>query len=246
MFNLFLFRCCQNSADNNDIEFDLDIRHTISNPSSLEEEIKKLKSSLKNKLCLFTIHSKTRELIPFNELKHDEEVENILSKKYFEIYKKPNNLLSQALVQKFSLGNFSLITMILSLDSDLDKSNKDSNGLNNIKLIDCLKEKDVTRHNIKKLIKIYQYIMYKPPPEPDKTDPNCCNITFRFVDEKLSFSRRYNKNIKIEELYFLISSKYPEMTFRLFKISPSTELTELNNNLEQENLFPSGLIQVIS
>ena len=136
--------------------------------------------------------------------------------------------------------------MILSLDNDLDKSNKDSNGLNNIKLIDCLKEKDVTRHNIKKLIKIYQYIMYKPPPEPDKTDPNCCNITFRFVDEKLSFSRRYNKNIKIEELYFLISSKYPEMTFRLFKISPSTELTELNNNLEQENLFPSGLIQVIS
>ena len=245
MFNLFFFNCCTNASDNNDFEFDLDIRHTISNNTSLEEEIKKLKSSLKNKLCLFTIHSTTRDLFPFNELKHDEEVETILSNKYFEVYKKPNNLLSQTLIHKFSLENCSLITMILSLDNT-DNENVNSNGIEEIKLLDCLKEKDVTRHNIKKIIKIYQNIMYKPPPEPDKKDPNCCNITFRFVDEKLSFSRRYHKNTKVEELYLLINSKYPEMTFKLFRISPSTELTELNNNLEQENLFPVGLIQVIS
>ena len=35
------------------------------------------------------------------------------------------------------------------------------------------------------------------------------------------------------------------MTFKLYKISPSIELNELQNNLEQENLYPSGLIQVI-
>ena len=244
MLNLFLFNCCQSSVDK-DFEFDLDITHTTSNPLSLEGEIKKLKLSLKSKLCLFTIYSKARELFPFNELKNDEEVENILSNKYFEVYKKPNNLLSQTLIKKFSLQNFSLITMLLYLD-DSDKKDNDSNEISDLKLIDCLKDKEVTRHNVKKLIKIYQFVMYKPPPEPDLKDPNCCSITFRFVDEKLSFCRRYNKNIKIEELYFLISSKYPEMTFRLFRISPSMELTELNNTLEQENLFPSGLIQVIS
>ena len=241
---LTLFNCCQSPVDK-DFEFDLDISHTTSSPSTLDDEIKKIKLTLRNKLCLFTIHSKTRDLFPFNELKFDEDVENILSKKYFEVYKKPNNLLSQAFIKKFSLQNFSLITMILYLDN-IEKVNYDSNDIDDIKLIDCLKDKDVTRHNIKKLIKMYQYVTYKPPPEPNLKDPNCCSITFRFVDEKLSFSRRYNKNTKIEELYFLISSKYPEMTFRLFRISPSIELTELSNTLEQENLSPSGIIQVIS
>ena len=67
-----------------------------------------------------------------------------------------------------------------------------------------------------------------------------------FVDEKLSFSRRYNKNTNIEELYFIIKSKFPDMTFKLFRISPSSELKELKNNLEQENLYPSGIVQVVS
>ena len=244
MFNLFLFNCCQNPVDN-DFDFNLDISHNESTASSLEEEINNLKLSLKDKLCLFTIHSKTRELFPFNELKNDDELENILSNKYFEIYKKPNNLLSQTFIKQFSLPNYCVITMILGLDNKNEKNSK-SNEVNDIKLIDCLKDREVTRHNIKKLIKMYQYVMYKPPPEPNTKDPNCCNINFRFVDEKLSFSRRYDKNTKIEELYFLISSKYPEMTFRLFRISPSTELTELKNSLEQENLYPSGIIQVIS
>ena len=244
MFNIFLFNCCQNPVDS-DFDFNLDISHNESNSTSLEQEIKNLKLSLKDKLCLFTIHSKTRELFPFNELKNDEELENILSNKYFEIYKKPNNLLSQAFIKHFSLQNFSLITMILGLNNK-NETISNLNELNDIKLIDCLKDKEVTRHNIKKLLKIYQYVMYNPPPEPDLKAPNCCNINFRFVDEKLSFSRRYDKNTKIEELYFLISSKYPLLTFRLFRISPSTELTELKNSLEQENLYPSGIIQVIS
>ena len=132
--------------------------------------------------------------------------------------------------------------MIITLENNV---NKELNLITDLKIIDCLKDKDVTRHNIKNIIKIYQYILYKPPPEPDIKDHNCCNITFRFIDDKLSFSRRYNKNIKIEELYFLLKSKYPEMTFKLYKISPSIELNELQNNLEQENLYPSGLIQVI-
>ena len=101
MFNIFFFNCCQDVTET-DTEFDLDIRNNITNPKSLEEEIKKIKLLLINKLCLFTIYSKPKELFPFNELKNDEESENILSKKYFEIYKRPNNILSQAFIEKYS------------------------------------------------------------------------------------------------------------------------------------------------
>ena len=244
MFNIFLFNCCQDVAQG-EAEFDLDIRNSITNSSSLEEEIKKLKTSLKDKLCLFTIYTQSRDLFPLNELKNDEEAEDILNQKYFEIYRRPNNLLSLSLIKKFNLQNISLVTMILFMD-ETQNINTESNDINDLKLIDCLKEKEVTRHNVKKLLKIYQYIIYKPPSEPDIHDPNCCNITFRFIDEKLSFSRRYDKNTKIEELYFIIKSKFPEMTFKLFRISPSVELTDLKNNLEKENLYPSGIIQVVS
>ena len=244
MFNIFLFNCCQDVAQG-EAEFDLDIRNSITNTGSLEEEIKKLKLSLKDKLCLFTIYSHSKDLFPLNELKNDEEAEIILNQKYFEMYQRPNNMLSLSLIKKFNLQNISLVTMILYID-ETHKGNNESNDINDLKLIDCLKEKEVTRHKIKKLIKIYQYINYKPPFEPDINDPNCCNITFRFVDEKLSFSRRYNKNTNIEELYFIIQSKFPDMTFKLFRISPSSELKELKNNLEQENLFPSGIVQVVS
>ena len=244
MFNIFLFNCCQDVAQS-EAEFDLDIRNSITNSNSLEEEIKRLKSSLKNKLCLFTIYTHPRDLFPLNELKNDEEAENILNQNYFDVYRKSNNILSLSLIKKFNLQNISLVAMILSLD-DTKSINMETNTIDDLKLIDCLKDKDVTRHNIKKILKIYQYIIYQPPSEPDIKDPNCCNITFRFVDEKLSFSRRYNKNTKIEELYFIIKSKYPEMAFKLFKISPSTELTQLKNNLEQEKLYPSGIVQVVS
>ena len=235
MFDLFSFRCCQNVTED-DIEFDLEIKNSLSNPRNLDVEIKKLKSLLKTKLCLFTIYSGTTDLLPFNELKNDEQVINILSKKYIEIYKKPEDLISQTLIKSLSLPKFSVIALILSLNENDDT----------FKLYDYLKNEEVTRHNLKKYLKIYQYMMYKPPPEPEDNDPNCCNITFRFIDDKLSFCRRFDKNTKVKELYCLISSKYPKLQYRLFRISPSSELTESNNTLEQEQLFPSGLIQVVS
>ena len=235
MFDIFSFRCCQNVAEE-DIEFDLEIKNTLSNPRNLDVELKKLKALLKTKLCLFTIYTGTIDLLPFNELKNDEQVTNILSKKYFEIYKKPEDLISQTLIKSFSLPQFTVISLFLSINENDDS----------FKLYDYLKNEEVTRHNLKKFLKIYQHIMYKPPPEPEENDPNCCNITFRFIDNSLSFCRKFDKNMKIKELYYLISSKYPKLQYRLFRISPSSELTETNNNLEQEKLFPSGLIQVVS
>ena len=235
MFDIFSFRCCQDVTQD-DLEFDLEIQNTLTNPRILDSEINKLKSLLKTKLCLFTIYSTTTDLLPFNELKNDTQSNNILNKKYFEIYKKPQDLIYQTLIKTFSLPNFSVITLILSLD--------ENDG--NFNSYDFLKDEEVTRHNIKKMLKIYQYMLYDPPPEPDEKDPNCCNITFRFIDERLSFCRRFDKNTKVKEFYHLLNSKFPKLQYRLFKISPSSELNELNNNLEQEKLWPSGLIQVLS
>ena len=45
-----------------------------------------------------------------------------------------------------------------------------------------------------------------------------------------------DKYIIIQEIYHLISSKYPKIQYRLFKTSPSSELNELNNTSEQERL----------
>lgn len=235
MLDIFSFRCCQDVTQD-DLEFDLEVKNTLTNPRGLDTELKKLKNLLKTKLCLFIIYSNTTDLLPFNELKNDEQSNHILNKKYFEIYKKPQDLISQTLINTFSFPKFSVVTLILSLNK------KDESFL----LYDYLKDEDVTRHNIKNLLKIYQYMMYIPPPEPDENDQNCCNITFRFVEESMSFCRKFDKNIKIKEFYHLISSKYPKLQYRLFKTSPSNELNEINNTLEQENLWPSGLIQVLS
>ena len=235
MLDIFSFRCCQDVTQD-DLEFDLEVKNTLTNPRGLDTELKKLKNLLKTKLCLFIIYSNTTDLLPFNELKNDEQSNHILNKKYFEIYKKPQDLISQTLINTFSFPKFSVVTLILSLNK------KDESFL----LYDYLKDEDVTRHNIKNLLKIYQYMMYNPPPEPDENDQNCCNITFRFVEESMSFCRKFDKNIKIKEFYHLISSKYPKLQYRLFKTSPSNELNEINNTLEQENLWPSGLIQVLS
>lgn len=232
---MFSFKCCQD-ATQEDLEFDLEIKNTLTNPRGLDTELKILKTLLKTKLCLFIIYSNTTDLLPFNELKNDEQSNFILNNKYFEMYKKTKDLISQTLIKTFSFPKFSVITFILTLDK------KDEN----FKLYDYLKDEEVTRHNVKMLLKIYQYMMYNPPPEPDENTENCCYITFRFIDESMSFCRRFDKNIKIKEFYHLISSKYPKLQYKLFKTSPSSELNELNNTLEQEKLWPSGLIQVIS
>jgi len=235
MFDFFSFRCCQNvTAD--DIEFDLEIKSTLSNPRVLDVELKKLKIVLNSKLCLFTIYSATTDLLPFNELKNDEQINYILNKKYFEIYKRAEDLISQTLIKTFSLEKFSVITMVISIDE------KDGS----FKLFDYLKNEEITVKTVKRLIKIYQYMLYKPPPEPNLDDPNCCSITFRFIDDSLSFCRRFDKSIKVKELYHLLNSKFPKLQYKLFKISPSSELNNYSNTLEQENLFPSGLIQVLT
>ena len=117
---------------------------------------------------------------------------------------------------------------------------------NNFKLVDLLKNDEITAKNLKKILIIYQYMLYKPPDEPLDNDNNGTNITFRFIDETQNFNRRFDKRVKVVELYHLIKSKNPGLQFRLFRVSPSQELKNMSNSLEQENLYPSGIVQIIN
>ena len=51
MLDLFSFRCCQDVTQD-DLEFDLEIQNTLTNPRILDSELNKLKSLLKTKIML--------------------------------------------------------------------------------------------------------------------------------------------------------------------------------------------------
>lgn len=231
--NLFSLKCCQNQSQDN--EFGLEINPT--NQSSLQfseyNEIKDLKTALTKKLCLFTIYSNMNDLIPFNEVKKETQIDLLLTQKYLEIYKKNLDKLSQNITELFQLKDFNVITMILFLEN------------NELKILDMLKNEKVTRHNIKKILLIYQYQLYRPPSEPEKNDPNGCEITFRFVDSD-PVIRRFPKNTKIVDLYKFIKSTNPWLKFKLYKISPSEELRNLENTLKNDNFGNSVIIQVLT
>lgn len=235
--NFFSFKCCQ-EVNEDELEFDLEIspRLTSSSNQSIAQNMHLIKENLKTKLCLFIIYSNADDLLPFNELKKDKKLSDILSTKYFEIYKKTNDLLGQTIVKCFPISGYTVLCMILALDIENN---------NNFKLINSLKNEEITQRNLRKLIITYQYILYKPPIEPDKNDINGTNIMFRFIDESQNFSRRFDKKIRVCELYHLLKSKYPELQFRLFRISPSQELKNHNTTLEEENLYPNGIVQIV-
>ena len=171
--NFFSFTCCQEVKED-EFEFDLEISPQInSRNQSIDQSICQIKENLKSRLCLFTIYSNAEDLIPFNELKKDTKITNILNKKYFEIYKKTDDLIGQSIVKSFSLSGFTVLCMIITLDVENN---------NNLKLLNLLRNKEITQRNIRKIIITYQYMLYKPPEEPEENDVNGTTITFRFID----------------------------------------------------------------
>ena len=52
---MFSFKCCQDVTQD-DLEFDLEIKNTLTNSRGLDTELKKLKNLLKIKLFFFIIY----------------------------------------------------------------------------------------------------------------------------------------------------------------------------------------------
>ena len=87
--------------------------------------------------------------------------------------------------------------------------------------------------------------------EPDKDNPDCCTISFRFPDGDKRQDRRFLKNNKIKDLYDYVKSLGNEIyteegngVFSLYQPFPPKKYENMENTLENEGLFPNAVIQI--
>ena len=87
--------------------------------------------------------------------------------------------------------------------------------------------------------------------EPDKDNPDCCTISFRFPDGDKRQDRRFLKNNKVKNLYDYVKSLGNEIyteegngVFSLYQPFPPKKYENMENTLENEGLFPNAVIQI--
>lgn len=87
--------------------------------------------------------------------------------------------------------------------------------------------------------------------EPDKDNPDCCTISFRFPDGDKRQDRRFLKNNKVKDLYDYVKSLGNEIyteegngVFSLYQPFPPKKYENMENTLEEEGLFPNAIIQI--
>ena len=87
--------------------------------------------------------------------------------------------------------------------------------------------------------------------EPDKDNPDCCTISFRFPDGEKRQDRRFLKNNKVKEWYDYVKSLGNEIyteegngVFSLYQPFPPKKYENMENTLENEGLFPNAVIQI--
>jgi len=87
--------------------------------------------------------------------------------------------------------------------------------------------------------------------EPDKDNPDCCTISFRFPDGDKRQDRRFLKNNKVKDLYDYVKSLGNEIyteegngVFSLYQPFPPKKYENMENTLENEGLFTNAVIQI--
>jgi hypothetical protein len=87
--------------------------------------------------------------------------------------------------------------------------------------------------------------------EPDINNPDVTTICFRYPDGDRTKTRRFLKNNKIQNLYDYVTSLGEEIytekenkNFSLNQPFPPKKYENMDNTLEQENLFPNAVIQI--
>ena len=107
------------------------------------------------------------------------------------------------------------------------------------------------RENINKIEKEAEKYKAKFVAEPDKDNPDCCTICFRYPDGDKRRDRRFLKTDKIKLLYEYITSLGNEIytedengVFSLYQPFPPKKYDNMENTLENEGLFPNAVIQI--
>ena len=107
------------------------------------------------------------------------------------------------------------------------------------------------RENINKIEKEAEKYKSKFVAEPDKDNPDCCTICFRYPDGDKRRDRRFLKTDKIKILYEYITSLGNEIytedgngVFSLYQPFPPKKYDNMESTLENEGLFPNAVIQI--
>ncbi len=202
-----------------------------------------LKNFLENKLGFIILYSNEGDLILFNEIKKDNAINSILLSSYKEIYKPVNSHFGQNILKILDIvynnNFFPLFLIIVTL--------KNERTLNSKCLLTYLQRNEIDQNSIKTIIKVNQYKNNTIIPEPRNTYSNAnhiCKLLFKFPDGKI-IERNFLKNDKIENLYKFIQVSNVDYDFNLVQLYPYKIFKDMKKTLEEEDLFPSSVVQII-
>jgi hypothetical protein len=233
-----IFSCCTGNNNTNDLDA---LLHQDSLGNTIN--IYNLKDTLNSKLGFIILYSNERDLILFNEVKKDNEINSILLNSYKEIYKPVNSNFGQNVLKILDIvyknNFFPLFLIIVTL--------KNERTLNSKCLLTYLQRNEIDENSIKHTIKINQFKNNTIIAEPKNTYSNAnhiCKLLFKFPDGKV-IERNFLKNEKIEQIYKFIQVSNIDYDFNLVQLYPYKIYNDKNKTLEEEDLFPSSVIQII-
>lgn len=236
-----LFFCCNNSDyfDKKDVNISY-TQFELNTPKGSFEVF--LKEELKNKLGLIILYSKKEDLYIIQEIKKDIKIRNILNVSYKEIYKYINSEFKKKLFDYLKLHNkctnIKFLIMVINIKN-----------INSSVFIDFIKDEKITIENIKKLI-----INNDPNKKEYIILPECNNISninivkviFKFPDGKNKIEKNFLKTEKIQSLYNFIKTIKLNIKYDLISPFPYKQFNDYNKTLEEEDLYPSCVIQIRS
>ena len=233
-----LLSCCTGNNNTSDADALLH-QDSLSNTINIYN----LKNTLENKIGFIILYSNERDLILFNEVKKDNEINSILLNSYKEIYKPVNSNFGQNVLKILDIvyknNFFPLFLIIVTL--------KNERTLNSKCLLTYLQRNEIDQNSIKTIIKVNQYKNNTIIPEPRNTYSNAnhiCKLLFKFPDGKI-IERNFLKNDKIENLYKFIQVSNVDYDFNLVQLYPYKIFKDMKKTLEEEDLFPSSVVQII-
>jgi hypothetical protein len=236
-----LFFCCNNSDyfDKKDVNISNSQFETSTPKGSIEVF---LKEELKNKLGLIILYSKKEDLYIIQEIKKDIKIRNILNVSYKEIYKYINSEFKKKLFDYLKLHNkctnIKCLIMVINIKN-----------INSSISIDFIKDEKITIDNLKRLI-----INNDPNKKEFKiltenkniTNNNIIKVIFKFPDGKNKIEKKFLKTEKIQSLYDFINTINLNIKYDLISIFPYKQFKDYNKTLEEEELYPSCVIQIRS
>ena len=174
---------------------------------------------------------------------YNKEKENIFGK---------NNIIEIIKEESMSIDIFykTLTNLIMQIDekNNINKNIlQESNSYNILTDGEILKKKEI----LENIEKTAEELKKKFEIEPDKDNPDCCTISFRFPDGDKRQDRRFLKNNKVKDLYDYVKSLGNEIyteegngVFSLYQPFPPKKYENMENTLENEGLFPNAVIQI--